>query len=111
MSFNFLAVYEEYFEKTIAFEDALIEVGLGDYVSFSCDTYDASLELFHVNDKREGLTEEQQKVIHDHGFAKVYVNYNAGDAVVYDWGSNKLEEFKPATPHPVNNRNKYKDAT
>lgn len=66
------------------FEGDLEDAGLLDFNGIGWDYYDCSLELERVgNDVR--LTEAQQRVIFDAGFAKVYVNHLDGWETHYSW--------------------------
>lgn len=104
--FDFLEVATEYNRRKTVFEDALMEKGLGDYCEFGWDQYDDSLELYRVNPERKCLTEQEQKVIYEHGFIKAYVNYSDGRAEVYDWGLNrKTPGFKAVNGLQVSNHN------
>lgn len=98
---NFLVMAEEFQEAKLRFEDALVNVGLGEFEEMGWDSYDASLELYDVSVARKPLTPDQQKVIRDYGFSKVYANYIDGTAEVYHW---KWPEPKPVKGHPVEHK-------
>lgn len=71
-------------------ENRLLEAGL-DFDRIRWDSYDGSLELDNVaNEVR--LSEAQQKLIHDSGFGKVYVNHQDKWETHYILGSKG--EFK-----------------
>ena len=66
------------------FEEDLCEVLGGDFDRLGTDHYDASLEIYKVDDHVR-LSEAAQRLIYDAGFGKVYVNHKDGWQTHYSW--------------------------
>ncbi len=94
---------EQFSEKLFAwqrgkdeFEDALAELGFESFKEIGGDYYDSSIEFYGVaNDAR--LSEDQQRLIHSHGFIRAYVNHEDGYETHYTWPN----EFAPHAGHRV----------
>jgi hypothetical protein len=91
-----------YHSAESAFEDALLEAA-GDepaqdafvYGRIGGDYYDESIELYDVgNDVR--LNDAQQRLLHESGFTRVWLNHKDGMETYYYWGR---DEFSPVEAH------------
>jgi hypothetical protein len=105
------SIAEVLFEASMvesALEERLVEAGV-EFERLSWDWYDCSLEIYGVTEA-DRLSDAAQKVVHDAGFAKVYVNHVGKD----HWETHytfKTAEFAPVKGWRVSYPHKRNDGS
>ncbi len=81
----------DYHRAESDFTDKLCDAGWGEYATIGGDYYDCSIEFYKVeNDER--MPEAAQRILHEAGFFRAFVNHKDGWETHYNW--NPKEPFK-----------------
>ncbi len=95
-------LFFEYVRAKSRFEDELIESSNNeddfDYERIGGDDYDASIELYGVGNHVR-LNARQQRLCHEAGFTRCWLNHKDGMETFYYWGHDRLCGFGESPGH------------